>query len=277
MSGVVISSSVVLDGGNDFNGNSPIIGYQNRVTANNISATSSDPDYPVTNLANPATHLLWKSGAGSPSSSEYLTVILDTEEEVDYVGIARHNLFSNLMPVTIEGAITPGVWFELIPEQVLFDNGPVIFRFEKQSLYAVRLKIGAATADAPVTPFVAVMYVGALLIVQRRIYVGHSPISLGRKLQVVNNRSISGAFLGRIITGESREGSINLKNLTASWYRLYFNPFVIFAKDAPFFWSWRPGDYPNEVGYVWLTNDPIPKNQSPNGMMQIDLEIEGIV
>lgn len=274
---VIISAGLVVNGGgNDLNANSPIIGYQNLVTTANVSATSEEPDYPASNLGNPATHLLWRSAAGSPSSPEYITVILDTNELVDYVGIARHNFYSNLTPVTLEGAITPDVWFELISERQLPDDGPAIFRFEPQSLYAVRLKIGEAAAAAPVPPQLAVMYAGALLVIQRRIYVGHTPITYGRKLQVVNNRSISGAFLGRIITSETRESNISLKNLTPAWYRSYFDPFLIAAKEIPFFWAWRPGDYPDEAGYVWLKNDPVPQNQLPNGMMQVDCEIEGI-
>jgi hypothetical protein len=38
----------------------PLIGYENRVTSANLSSTTALTGFPVTNLANPATHLLWK-------------------------------------------------------------------------------------------------------------------------------------------------------------------------------------------------------------------------
>lgn len=280
MTGVVITSGLVLGADEDFNADSPIIGYENLVLTSNVSATTEDPDYPAANLANPATNLLWRSAAGSPSSPEYITVILDTEEQVDYLAIARHNFGTNFTPVSVEGLATadgsPLDWFELVSAQLLPNNGPVIFRFEKQSLYAVRLKIGEPLGSELLVPELAVMYVGELLILQRRIYVGHTPIPYGREIQVANHRSVSGAFLGRIILSSTRKTGVNLQNLTPSWYRLYFDPFLIAAQEIPFFFAWRPGDYPLEVGYCWLTNDPKPANQRPNGMMSVDMELEGV-
>jgi hypothetical protein len=279
MTGVVISSSLTVVAGVDgLNTNSPIIGYQNLVTSTNIAATTEDGDFPASNLANPATHLRWKSGAGSPSSDEYITVTLNTAEQVDYLGIAVHNFGTSLAAVSVEGTIeapggSPDPWFELITPQLLPDDGPVIFRFNVQSLHSIRLRI----QPSQVTPYLAVLYVGELLVLQRRIYVGHTPVKFGRRLNVANHRSISGNFLGRIVLGETTGTTIALKNLTASWYRSYMDPFLIEAKEIPFFFAWRPGSYPNEVGYVWLTEDPEPANQLSNGMMQVSLNVEGVV
>jgi hypothetical protein len=279
MTGVVISSSLTVVAGVDgLNTDSPIIGYQNLVTSTNITATTEDIDFPIINLANPATHLRWKSGAGSPSSDEYITVTLDTPEQIDYVGIAVHNFGTSSAPVSIEGTIeapggSPDPWFELITPHLLPDDGPVIFRFNPQSLHSVRLRI----QSGQVTPYLAVIYVGALLVLQRRIYVGHTPIKLGRRLSIANHRSISGNFLGRIVLSEKTGTNIALKNLTPSWYRSYMDPFVVAAQEIPFFFAWRPGSYPNEAGYCWLTDDPEPVNQSSNGMMQISFEVEGVV
>jgi hypothetical protein len=52
---------------------------------------------------------------------------------------------------------------------------------------------------------------------------------------------------------------------------------VLAARQIPFFFNWRPGDYPNESSYAWLTADPRPQNQSSNGMMQVQFDLEGIV
>lgn len=272
---------MVVAGIDGLNTDSPIVGYQNLVTVLNITATTEDIDFPASNLANPATHLTWKQGAGSPSSDEYLTVTPDTPERIDYLAIAAHNFGTNLTPVSVEGVTaepgSPADWFELITERLLPDDGPVIFRFNAQALYAIRLRIQASQAAAPVTVKAGVLYVGELLTLQRRIYVGHTPMKYGRKLMVSNLRSVSGAFLGRIVTGEKTSTNVALKNLTPDWYRSYMEPFLIVAKESPFFFAWRPGTYPNECGYCWLADDPVPANQLSNGMMQINLDLEGIV
>jgi hypothetical protein len=69
----------------------PIIGYQNLLTAANVTASDANPDFPATNLANPATHLKWK---GTNTTSK--NIIFDTVRtgEIDYLAIAGHNFGS---------------------------------------------------------------------------------------------------------------------------------------------------------------------------------------
>jgi hypothetical protein len=273
MSGVIISSSLVITAGDDdLNSNSPIIGYQNLTTAANISATTEAAGFPATNMANPATHLKWKANS---SGVEYITITIDSPEDIDYLAVAAHNFGTNLTAVSVEGYVSG--WIELIPQHLLPNDGPVIFRFTPQAFYAIRLVIQPSVAAVPVARRAAVVYVGELLSLQRRLYVGHTPITYGRKTMIANPRSMSGAFLGRIVVGEKVGTSVALQNLTASWYRAYMEPFLQVAKESPFFFAWRPGTYPNETGYTWLADDPVPTNQSPNGMMQITLELEGVV
>jgi hypothetical protein len=121
-----------------------------------------------------------------------------------------------------------------------------------------------------------VVYCGKLLVLQRRIYVGHTPGNYGRTSKVINAKSENGSFLGRIVLNEMTKTSVALENLTPDWYRTYFDPFVTAAREDPFFWAWRPSSYPAECGYAWLTNDPKPNNSLPNGMMQVSFEISGI-
>lgn len=272
----VISSSLVLSGaliGDDVNENNPIIGYQNLVTDSNISATSGASGYPVSNLANVSTFLRWKA---SVVTQQYITILLDTPDDIDYLAVARHNFGSNGNVVSVEGlndaTSSPTDWFELVGETLLADDSAVIFRFTPQPLLAIRLRIQAGTAAA----FAAVMYVGKLLILQRRIYVGHTPVIYGRSQSLANHMSINGEFLGRIVLSEKIGSEVEMKNLTPGWYRAYMEPFLLAARDQPFFFGWRPGDYPYESGFVWLTADPKPSNQLPNGMMQVQLSMAGI-
>ena len=274
---VVVSSGFVVSPGIDgLNAHSPIIGYENRVTSANVTATTEDAEWPASNLATPSTYLKWRSNQAT--SEEFLTVTLNTAEFVDYLAVARHNFGSNQTAVSVEGQLVAiGAWTELVEERLLANDNPVIFRFTAQPLFAIRLRIQEPQAAVPAAPFAAVMYVGRLLLLQRRIYVGHTPQPLGRRTQFANQRSIAGDFLGRIQLSESTETSVDLRNLTPDWYRTYFDPFVLAARQIPFFFNWRPGDYPNESSYAWLTADPRPQNQSGNGMMQVQFDLEGIV
>ena len=43
----------------------PLIGWHNLVTISNVSSTTADTDFPITNVANPATHLKWVGGTNT--------------------------------------------------------------------------------------------------------------------------------------------------------------------------------------------------------------------
>lgn len=272
---IVISNSLTLVETPDINSNNPVIGWRNVITLGGLTADSADPNFPVTNLANSSTALLWKSLV---TDEQYIVATINEIDPIDYVAIARHNFGTANIAVSIEGAATVDSdgefeWEELTQDVIPADDAPIIFRFTPQSLIAVRVKM----AEGDAAPYAAVMYAGRLLIVQRRVYVGHTPLSHGVVTKAITSRSESGQFLGRVVVSEAAESSVALKNLTPSWYRATMTPFVKAAQETPFFFAWRPGTYPLEVGYAWLTNDPQMTNQMPNGMVQVDLSMSGIV
>lgn len=268
---IVISRSLQLaePPGFGINADNPVIGWHNLVTSGGVTADEEQASYPATNLANPATNLVWK---GNITGEQHIAVSVTYPDAIDYLAVARHNFASAAIPVSVEGDSGSG-FVELVQEVMLPDDGPALFRWDPVSLAAVRLRL--QQGDAP--PEAAVLYVGKLLILQRRLYVGHTPIKYGRKTSVTNGMSESGNFLGRIVLGQSLETGVSLQNITPSWYRSNMEPFVSAAREAPFFFAWRPGSYPREVGYAWLNNDPQPVNQRPNGMMGVELQMSGVV
>jgi hypothetical protein len=266
---VIVNSAYLLTLQEAGSANAPIIGYENLVTIDNVSADSEDADFPATNLANPATSNRWKSAS---TAEQYVTAAIAEVDDVDYVGVARHNFATAGIAVSVEGD-DGGGFDELVSAAIPSDDGPLIFRFDPASYESIRLKLAAGS----VAPFAAAMYVGKLLVMQRNIYVGHTPIVDGREDRVVSGRSENGNFLGRITTGSSTSTEVSFQNLTAAWYRANFRPFVTASRNAPFFFGWRPGTYPAEVGYAWFTATPRPTNQRSNGMMQVDMQLGGVV
>jgi hypothetical protein len=164
-------------------------------------------------------------------------------------------------------------WVDLTTAVTPTDNLPMIFKFNIQSaLQKVRLKIGAG--NVPIVA--AVLYAGQSLVFQRRVYVGHTPMTMGRSTTVVTGMSESGNFLGRIVTGETRKTTVALGNLAPDWYRNNMDGFIKLAVTVPFFFAWRPVSYPAETGYAWLQSDAVPVNQSPNGLMSVQLSLAGV-
>jgi hypothetical protein len=267
-----------VSGGGTINGDNPVIGYDNLATASAISTDTAAVGFPASNLGNPATHLRWVGEVSSPAADEHITVVTATGDnrDVDYIAVARHNFGSARIPVSAEyldQEANPPAWVELIASVLLPDDGPALFRFPPLPYAAIRLRLQPGDA----APTAAVVYAGKLLVLQRRLYVGHTPMPYGRQTKVINARSEAGHFLGRIVLNQVTTTEVKLQNLTPAWYRAFMEPFIRSAVENPFFFAWRPQSYPSEVGFGWLTSDPKPVNARPNGMMSVDLEMSGVV
>jgi hypothetical protein len=267
---LVISRDIVLTTPIVVDGNLPLIGWHNVVTAAGISAGTANAAYPASNLANPQTFSRWQAG---DTTEQYLTLSALTPTDLDYLGIAAHNLASAGISVSIDGKLGEGDWFELVQEVQLPNDGPAMFRWETQSLSAVRLHLRSGDAAARI----AVAYLGKLLVMERKIWQGQTPPNLGRMSRAISGKAESGQFLGRSVLSEWVEIKVPLSLLDPAWFRENMVPFFTAARNVPFFFAWRPQDYPFEVGYLWFNSDPVPTNESPTGLIATTLDLRGVV
>lgn len=249
----------------------PVIGWDNIVAIDNIVADGEDPDHPATNLANSATHLLWKS---DDDAEQYLTITTGTADALDYVGIANHNFGSAGIAVSVEGDAGDG-YEQIVQPFIPGDDGPLILRFTPDSFIAVRVKLAAGSAP----PEAAVLFLGKLLIMQKGLVIDapHVPIKYGRKARSIDGMSERGEWLGRVVVSEWRESHAIFAHLTEDWYREKMDPFIAASKERPFFFAWKPQTYPREVGYAWMTNDPMPETDHATSRIRIELQMNGIV
>ena len=262
---LVISSNMVLGTFVDIeiDPNTPRLCWRNRVTTDNVSATSAEGrNHPATNLANPSTAFTWKA-----TSDADQTITVNTGgAQVDYLGFARHNLSTDAEIRVQFNGITNLDWKQ-VP-----DDQSILALLNAGEPAEVTLDI----RNNPDPPKIAVLYVGLSMPIQRNIYVGHTPITYGTRLEKIGGISESGQYLGELITRETRRSQISFQNLTPDWYRENMADYLKQRPRPPFFWAWRPQKYPDEVGFVWVRGNPEPSNQRANGMMSVDLDIEGI-
>lgn len=279
---VVISQALALSlvEDTDLDPDFPIIGYHNLVEETNITAVYSADStlWPVSNLANPATHNVWYSGdvdPGSPTEFQYLTVTTNYVDDIDYLAVAVHDFGTFSCNLLVEGSSDNGVTFtELVAEYLPANDDPLLFRWEPQSLSHVRLRIIGATTDV----YAAVLFVGKLLVMPRGLDIGQdfTPITYARVPSIISGVSESGQFLGRIMIGESRESQAAFKWLEPDWYRTYFEPFAAASRIQPFFFAWSPEDYPTELGYCWVTQPIIPAMDAITQRMHVTMQMSGV-
>jgi hypothetical protein len=271
---IIFSQALVIAAATDetIDLNAPAIGWRSVVTTSTIAATDAAAAYPVTNLANISTAALWK--AANASGIKYLTITPSPAQQMDYIAVARHNFGSAQIAVTVQGREASGdPWSDLVEEFMPTNNNALILRFEKTTYHSIRLRLAVGNAPAQA----AVVYAGLLLTMQRRVYVGHVPVTYGRVSNTVAGESESGNFLGAIEIGGYLETAATFNNLLPDWVRLNLIPFLDACRSGkrPFFWAWRPQDYPSETAFCKLTSNPKPENARTNGMMTCSLEMRG--
>lgn len=246
------------------------IGWHSFIKVDNIAADYAEQFFPITNLANSATNEFWRSVS---LNQQYITVNVGLNSGIDYVGFANHNLGSGVIAYRLEGSNDGMAWTAITEDVIPESDAPHVQVFELAIYTAYRIRL---TPTATTFPRISCSNIGKMLVLQRRIYVGHTPITMGDDTTVTNNRSETGQFLGRIVRREFLTATVAVKNLSADWVRTYFLDFKEASKTLPFFWAWRPLSYPMEVGYCWLMDDIALKNQRANGMMNMSMQMQGI-
>lgn len=240
----------------------PIIGWDNRLASVPFSVTSSAAAFPASNLFVPATSFPWKS---TGNAAQTIT-ITNGGAPVDYIGIARHNLNQSGRTLTIRfnGTIVYG-------PQIPARNQCLMFFFGGAVPETITITLGAGSSPA----VIGYLAFGQALMLQRGIYVGHTPITYGRDRKIIKGLSESGQYLGELVVRSNNRTGVSLQNLTPDWYRQNLDP--IFERRTPFFWAWYPTKYAAEVGYVWLDGEPKMSNQRSNGMVEASMTLVGLV
>jgi hypothetical protein len=265
-----ISNNLYLSDQQSLLGN-PIIGYQSILTIDNVSADSDPEETPVINLVNEQTNQFWESGS---TDEQYIYFENTGLDQIDYIGIVRHNFGTGQVVYQLQAttADSPEVWIDITQDNLPGDDN-AIFHFFDEVDYA-RLRLRMLPTDT--APMIAHIKLGLALTLPQSIYVGHRPVTLSRKTDVVNLTSENGQFLGRIVKRQYLKTSFDMTHILPDFYRESVDPFVEHSTTGAFFFAWRPVQYPREVGFGWADVDISPENQMSNGMMQFGVSMTAI-
>ena len=256
----------------------PRFGYANvlRQSDCTITASTEDGDNDGESVINGLTYDFWEPTA-VPAT---LTFEFSEAVTADYCGIAGHTLTETGNQVELEywDGLSPGSWVSLGSVLPGSENGnkTIMFIFDEVTSSKFRITLSGGTGTT--MPSVAVVNIGSVLVSQRMIYGGHTPITLSKNTVIRPQSSENGQFLGRSIIREGASTTIALDNLTAPWVRSDFYPFMESARVYPFFFAWRPTvTYADEVAYVWTNGDISVTNKGQANLMTTSFKVEGYI
>jgi hypothetical protein len=237
--------------------------YQNLAFGRTPTASTAATGFPAIAATFPTTFEYWTPTA-LPAT---WTLDLGTAQTIDHVGLVGD---MKGCTIAIESSPDNSTWTAQDTRSAITDRIN-LFLFAPVSARYWRLNISVQL------PNIAVVNMGQALAMQRKIYQGHTPLTLSRETELSNNVSEGGQFLGRSIIRKGASTSTEWQHLTASWYRANFDPFVKSAREFPFFIAWRPLQYHNELGYVWTGGDVAPQNTGPRDFMSVGMTFRGLI
>ena len=258
------------------NANSPRILIDNLANKENIYNLSSEytlPSNPEWLTAIPSTADKWKA------SNSYIYpwgALFGSYRIVNSFGICAHKgIVGKQMTFSLR---KDGVFVKLMGPFIVTSEKPIFKVFDDVECDAAFLTFTNPAGD-DFDIEIGVIMVGKSVALPRNIYVGHTPITYGRRPISRFVTSDNGNFLGQSSLSVMLESSVTMDNVPPDYYRDILYPyFQLPAETKPFFWAWRPQTYPNETGYAWIPDGRInPRNSKANGFMSISFSMQGYV
>lgn len=227
---------------------SSFIGYNNLVKSGAIISTSGDAvGYEKENAQSWKTSTWWKADDDFQSQ---LIIDMGTAVDVDWFGIAGHDIAANSSNYYIDYSLTGA----FLGEEVLIKGTTTptedVTIFENITLVNARyFRFVFNVSDVGTAAHIGNLFLGEALQLERGMPQGFSPANLNRKRNILNNKSNSGNFLGRIIKHEGAEIKINQKTITRTWIDANWTALADSIELYPFYFLWDSVTYANEAAY----------------------------
>ena len=218
----------------------------NAVVTASSTAVGSDARFAASGF----TYDYWTAAA---TGTHDLTFSAATAITVDALGITEHNF--NGGSLRLQGSNDGTTYVDLLPgaSKLVDTDAPLLLRLPKPVAYTFyRLRVTHATS----APSVAVVGLGQLLRLQRGAHQGHAPPVLNPVIEYSTPETDGGAFAGRSIVRRFAQLSISLDNVTETWLREHWQPFVKASRLQGFWFSADVVNRPADVFFGYTTQEP---------------------
>lgn len=246
--------------------------YQNIITEDSVLASTAEADFPGESVVSPFTRDQWR-----PTELDAtLTFTFDSAVDANAFGIAGHTMFQTGTSAVIEYTTDLIAWTELAT--VAPQSNSPIMAISPNTITAIAWRVrfvGGSIADTPLA--VGVVFIGKAMVMQRRIYGGHTPSRFARQTQYIASETDTGQSLGLSTVRQGTDSSFNFDNLTAQWMRSKFYPFYDHSDAGGYaFVSWYPNKFSSEVVYGHPRDFSV-SNKGQRDLMSASFSVRGVL
>lgn len=242
------------------------IGYQSYTIGATATGSTEAEGFEADSVTNPLTYERWKP----TTSSGNVTIDFGSAQTVNYIALAAHTFGTNNKTVTL-ALSSNGSSFTTVTTLTPDDDRAIFVVFGGISARYVRVSVAGGTVAT-----LGVVYAGMYLEMYRPFYADHAPINLSRNTTVKPNKSVNGQWVGRSVYRQGLMARYNWKHTPIQWYIDNVEPFSVHAQTDPFFIQWNPDEHPDQVGYVWTSDDIKPVTMGVRDLVEFGFSAEGI-
>jgi hypothetical protein len=250
------------------------IGYHNLFTDAGATVTASDEvtGYEKENAYDWKQHDWWKQSALGTS---WLRASFASAKSADYMCVFGHNLHK------VGGSVKPqystdsgSTWNDAAVSTSSAEGNTIFVGFDSVSAGDWRCLVVTTTGQS----IIAGIMIGEAMVFERDLTAGFAPPSISPDVDSKTAMSELGVNLGMSNLRTGVSGTIALTNLTPTWVRNDWKPFITHLNSGyPAAFSWDYINYPTESVLVWKKGKAgKPAYTSPN-FMSASFEYEGIL
>lgn len=243
------------------------IGYNNLFedTTGTVTASTETAGYAKENAYDWRPYDWWKASAIGDS---WVQIAFPSTRTVDYFAVAAHDLTTQGASIKLQYSTDSGsTWNDATTAASGVSNRVIFKSFSVITASYWRILVNAPTSVASI----GVVAFGDRLDLPRGFPPGFSPVALARENTYQTSMSDNGQFIGRSVKRKMYKGAFELPQVSPTWVRNYWEPFIDHAETKPFFFSWDTSSHPDEAVLGWLDDSYTPPSYDSVVTMRIQL------
>ena len=190
----------------------------------------------------------------------------------DYLAIQGHDLFTLGARVKVEYSSDDISYSTALGATTVPDDGVFFRSFTSQSAKYWLVTIDRVDA-ATIQPFISLLLVGEALDMSKAPQQSYSPHLLDEDTGKTSV-SLTGNWLGKSIIKTGGDLSMNFGNLTETFVRDSWVPFVSHTQSKVFIVSWDETNYPNESHLAWIDKNKPTYKYTTNRWMEVSINMK---
>lgn len=250
----------------------PLIGYENLLRDSGATVTYSTQTIGF-EASNAYDWLEYSQWLPSASGASWIRASFSSAQSCDYFACAAHTIGANSGSVVLQYSTNGGSsWSNAFTPVVPVGTDVVWQSFDSVSAADWRVLVTATPAAG-----LGVVSFGSAMQCQRGVTGGFSPPDLAFNDNLTNVVSINGTYLGRSLISEGIQIDVQLENVTEAWAHDTWRPFLIHARQYPFFIQWNNDTYANGSALVWQEGSTSRPSYSQPGFMNVGISTSGTI